>query len=154
MSQCEVRGTGGSMKKLILILGVSAAILGSGVAAGRVFSSGSSPSPSLETEKVSQPDEHQSDETGLHGGPISRFQVANDCSLVDVSTLPGNWTHGDYVSSVAGLGDSSLLPVAAQSDCGKPTAAAGHGHGPPEFVLQKMETHEHGGPEARGTPGS
>jgi hypothetical protein len=142
------------MKKLILILGVSAAILGSGVAAGSVFSSGSSHSPSLEKEKGSQPDENQSDETGLRGGPISRFQVANECSLVDVSTLPGNWTHGAYVSMVAGLGDASLLPVAAHSDCGKPMAAAGHAHGPPDFVLQKMETHQHGNPEAEETPGS
>jgi hypothetical protein len=141
------------MRKFILVLGVSAAILGSGVAAGTVFSPRSSPSPSPGQEKATQL-ENEPNESSLHGGPIPRFQVAGECSLVDVSTLPGNWTHGDYVSLVAGLGDSSLLPVAAQSDCGKPTAATGHGHGPPEFVLQKMETHEHGRPEAEGTQGS
>jgi hypothetical protein len=142
------------MKKPILVLGVSAAILGSGVAAGRVFSAVSSPSLSPGKEAASQPDKNESNDSSLHGGPIPRFQAAGKCSLVDVSNLPGNWTHGDYVSMVAGLGDASLLPVAAQSDCGKPTAAAGHGQGPPEFVLQKMKTHEHGGPEAEGTPGS
>jgi hypothetical protein len=141
------------MRKFILVLGVSAAILGSGVAAGNVLSPTSSPSPSPGQEKATRP-EHEPNESSLHGGPILRFQEAGECSLVDVSTLPGKWTHGEYVSLVAGLVDSSLIPIAAQSDCGKPTDAAGHGHGPPEFVLQKMETHEHGGPEAEGTQGS
>jgi hypothetical protein len=59
------------------------------------------------------------------------------------------------VSVVASLGDASLLlPVAAHSDCGKPMAAAGHGHGPPDFRPSKMEDRQFDSQEAVETPGS
>lgn len=61
-----------------------------------------------------------------HGGPKPRFHDAKVCNLVDVSTLPGNWTHGDYVSAVEKK-DPSKVSEAARSDCGKPSHAGGKG---------------------------
>ncbi|MEX2556870.1 MAG: hypothetical protein WEB06_14740 [Actinomycetota bacterium] len=60
---------------------------------------------------------------GNHGGPNPRFHDARVCNLVDVDTLPGNWTHGDYVSAVEKK-DPSKVREAAQSDCGKPNKGA------------------------------
>lgn len=60
---------------------------------------------------------------GNHGGPNPRFHDARVCNLVDVSKLPGNWTHGDYVSAVEKK-DPSKVREAAHSDCGKPDKAA------------------------------
>jgi hypothetical protein len=60
--------------------------------------------------------------TGNHGGPKPRFHDSSECKLVDVSTLPGNWTHGDYVSAVEKK-DPSKVQEAAHSRCGKPTHA-------------------------------
>jgi hypothetical protein len=77
-------------------------------------------------------------DAGVHGGPIDRFQRAGSCDLTAVSSLPGNWTHGDYVSAVAAAGDSAQIPLAAQSDCGKPMVAVGHGGGPPAHALEHM----------------
>ena len=51
---------------------------------------------------------------------------------------PGNWTHGDYVSSVAAGGEAAEIREAARSDCGKPMVAVGHGGGPPEHALEHM----------------
>ena len=65
-------------------------------------------------------------EVGTHGGPKPRFHDAQECNLVDVSALPGNWTHGDYVSAVENK-DPAKVPEAAHSRCGKP-AHAGKGH--------------------------
>lgn len=64
--------------------------------------------------------------TGTHGGPKPRFHDAGECNLVDVSKLPGNWTHGDYVSAVEKK-DPSKVQEAAHSRCGKP-AHAGRGN--------------------------
>jgi len=75
---------------------------------------------------------------GVHGGPIERFHTAGSCDLTAVSSLPGNWTHGDYVSVVAANGDPVQIGEAAQSDCGKPMVAVGHGGGPPEHALEHM----------------
>ena len=61
-------------------------------------------------------------EVGTHGGPKARFHDSRECNLVNVSTLPGNWTHGDYVSAVEKK-DPSKVREAAQSRCGKPTHA-------------------------------
>ena len=62
-----------------------------------------------------------------HGGSVDRFHDAGVCNLTDVSTLAGNWTHGDYVSAVAAA-DPTKVKDAAQSDCGKPMSAVGpHG---------------------------
>jgi hypothetical protein len=76
----------------------------------------------------------QANDAGVHGGPIERFHRTGACDLVDLGGLPGNWTHGDYVSAVAGLGDPALIPIAARSACGKPTVAVGRGGGPPEHA--------------------
>lgn len=76
---------------------------------------------------------------GTHGGPIERFHEAGDCDLVDLGGLSGNWTHGDYVAAVAGLGDPALVPMAAKSDCGKPLVAVDKGGGPPEHALERQE---------------
>ena len=58
--------------------------------------------------------------------------------LAVVGSLPGNWTHGDYVSSVAAGGEAAEIREAARSDCGKPMVAVGHGGGPPEHALEHM----------------
>lgn len=140
------------MKRVILVMGISVAVLSSGLAAASVLSAGPSPSGSAEPKQAGQGQDNESDEGGIHGGPISRFHAVSGCKLTDVSTLPGNWTHGDYVSAVEALGDSSLVPTAAQSDCGKPMVAVGH-HGPPDFVLQKFEARQRDSAEPE-TPGS
>jgi hypothetical protein len=62
------------------------------------------------------------DDGGVHGGPKPRFHDARECNLTDVSKLPGNWTHGDYVSAVAKQ-DPSKVRDAAHSRCGKPSHA-------------------------------
>jgi hypothetical protein len=90
-------------------------------------------------------------EAGVHGGPIDRFQRAGSCDLTAVSSLPGNWTHGDYVSAVAAAGDPAQIPLAAQSDCGKPMVAVGHGGGPPAHALEHMAA---GQAHAGGSAGS
>lgn len=77
-------------------------------------------------------------DAGVHGGPIERFHMAGSCDLTAVSSLPGNWTHGDYVSVVAANGDAAQIREAAHSDCGKPMVAVGHGGGPPEHALEHM----------------
>jgi hypothetical protein len=87
-----------------------------------------------------RPDKAEPNEqdAGVHGGPIDRFQRAGSCDLTAVASLPGNWTHGDYVSAVAAAGDPAQIPLAAQSDCGKPMVAVGHGGGPPAHALEHM----------------
>jgi hypothetical protein len=92
-------------------------------------------------------------DAGVHGGPIERFHQAGSCDLTAVSSLPGNWTHGDYVSAVAAAGDPAQVPLAAHSECGMPMVAVGQGHGPPDFVLQKIKAHQRGSaePEAPGS---
>jgi hypothetical protein len=77
-------------------------------------------------------------EGGVHGGPIDRFHQAGSCDLTAVAPLPGNWTHGDYVSAVAAAGDSAQIREAAWSDCGKPMVSVGHGGGPPAHALKHM----------------
>jgi hypothetical protein len=88
---------------------------------------------------------------GVHGGPIERFHQGGSCDLTSVSSLPGNWTHGDYVSAVAvaAAGDPAQIPLAAQSDCGKPMVAVGHGGGPPAHALaNKAAGQAHAGAES------
>ena len=96
---------------------------------------------------------------GVHGGPIERFHTAGSCDLTAVSSLPGNWTHGDYVSAVAANGNAAQIREAAHSDCGKPMVAVGHGGGPPEHALEHMaagKAHAGGKDRDEGseTPGS
>jgi hypothetical protein len=77
-------------------------------------------------------------DAGVHGEPIDRFHTAGSCELTAVSSLPGNWTHGDYVSAVAANGTPAEIQEAAHSDCGKPMVAVDHGGGPPEHALEHM----------------
>jgi hypothetical protein len=146
-----------SVKRLTLALMVVAVMLTSGVAAAAMLSAKASPSPRggrnpapLSSEKGA--DESHEAGAGIHGGPIQRFHEAGRCSIVDVSTLDGNWTHGDYAAAVAALGDASLIPTAAHSDCGKPMASIGHGHGPPDFVAQKLKARTTGASKKQGGP--
>jgi hypothetical protein len=106
---------------VVLVLGVS------GIATAGVFA-GDRDDKGEGTEQGS----------GVHGGPIERFQDAGTCDLRDVSSLPGNWTHGDYVSAVAAEGTAAQIREAAWSDCGKPMVAVGHGGGPPAHALEHM----------------
>ena len=80
-----------------------------------------------------------SDDGGVHGGPKPRFHDARECNLVNVSSLPGNWTHGDYVSAVAKK-DPSKVRDAAHSPCGKPShAGRGNGKGPKDKDKSEKE---------------
>ena len=89
------------------------------------------------------------EEAGVHGGVIGRFHASGGCGLVSIGDLPGNWTHGDYVMAVAGLGDAALVVDAAHSECGKPLHAGGSG--PPAHALQHGEKKGLG---VAGPPGS
>ena len=113
-----------------LVLGVS------GVATAAVFAGTGSPlggSPGR-SDKA----EVNVKDAGVHGGPIERFHDAGSCDLTAVGSLPGNWTHGDYVSAVAAGGHAAEIREAAWSDCGKPMVAVGHGGGPPEHALEHI----------------
>ena len=95
-----------------LVLGVS------GVATAAVFAGTGSPSGG----PPGRSDQAEANETdaGVHGGPIERFHDAGSCDLTAVGSLPGNWTHGDYVSAVAagqpGLDPPSRLERLRQAD--------------------------------------
>ena len=131
------------MRRAGIAVVASAFVLLSGVAVASVLASSinrpsSSGGPSGRA--------HESDaEAGIHGGPIDRFH-GSGCSLTNVSGLQGNWTHGDYVSTVAVTGDATMIVEAAHSDCGKPMVSVIHEshHG-----LLKTEKHE-----SRPAPGS
>jgi hypothetical protein len=114
----------------MFVLGVS------GIATAGILVAGGSPAagPPAGDDKAEASDQ----DSGVHGGPIDRFHNAGSCDLTTVSSLPGNWTHGDYVSAVAGDGTSFQIREAAQSDCGKPMVAVGHGGGPPAHALEHM----------------
>jgi hypothetical protein len=109
-------------------------------------------------DKDEQAESNEQDD-GAHGGPIERFHTAGSCDLTAVSSLPGNWTHGEYVSAVAANGNAAQIREAAHSDCGKPMMAVGHGGGPPEHALEHMaagKAHAAGKAEdeGSGTPGA
>ena len=91
---------------------------------------------------------------GVHGGPNPRFHDASECNLVDVGTLEGNWTHGDYVSAVEKK-DPSKVREAAQSQCGKPVKA-GKGQKNGQKQGKPDDAKEQGGakpkPSAPGKP--
>jgi hypothetical protein len=116
---------------------VFAFVLGvSGLATAGILSAGGSPSagPSDPNDKA----ETAEQDAGVHGGPIERFHQAGACDLTAVFSLPGNWTHGDYVSTVAANGTPAQIQMAAHSDCGKPMVSVGHGGGPPAHALKHM----------------
>lgn len=132
------------MRRLALAVAVSVSVLISGVAVASVMaSSGQSPNPT----SGGRSDHHETaDEAGVHGGPIDRFHGSGSCGQTNVSALPGNWTHGDYVSAVAATGDSALIVEAAHSNCGKPMVSMSHRT---DHALMTTEKHE-----SRPTPGS
>jgi hypothetical protein len=122
----------------MFVLGVS------GIAAAGLLAASRSPS----SAPPGQDDDAGATEhdAGVHGGPIDRFHNAGSCDLTTVSSLPGNWTHGDYVSAVAADGTAVQVGEAAHSDCGKPMMAVGHGGGPPAHALEHMAAGQaHGG---------
>jgi hypothetical protein len=124
---------------------VVAFVLGmTGLATAGVLAGGGSSSsgPSSRSDEA----EANEQEAGVHGGPIERFHQAGSCDLTAVGSLPGNWTHGDYVSAVAAAGTPAQIRIAAKSDCGKPMVAVGHGGGPPAHALaNKAEGQAHAG---------
>jgi hypothetical protein len=135
------------VKRRVLTFVAVFVLAGSGIATASVLA-GAKDDKAEETEQ----------DAGVHGGPIERFHTAGSCDLTTVSSLPGNWTHGDYVSAVAANGDAAQIREAAQSDCGKPMVAVGHGGGPPEHALKhKAAGKAHAGgaeDEGAGTSGS
>jgi len=146
------------VKRLGVFVGALAAVAAVALAArAAVGGAGPAARPLVAPFDVVQAGQGGAD-AGVHGGPIERFHGAGDCALVDVSGFPGNWTHGDYVTAVARLGDPALVPEAARSDCGKPMVAVDRG-GPPAHALENMarargkaaEAREKAA-EARGAP--
>jgi len=140
------------VKRGVLTFVVMFVLALSGIATAGVLAGGSD-------DKADDKAEGSEQDAGVHGGPIERFHTAGSCDLTAVSSLPGNWTHGDYVSAVAANGSPDQIREAAHSDCGKPMVSVGHGGGPPEHALEhKAAGKTHGGGEAEddasGTSGS
>lgn len=137
------------MKRFLAIAVLLSVASGFGLtawAAGGGSDQGQSDAPAAgSTEKADKAsggkDAEASEENGIHGGPIERFHAPGGCGLVSIGGLPGNWTHGDYVTAVDALGDATLVVEAAHSDCGKPTQAVGHGGGPPAHALAHALNH-------------
>jgi hypothetical protein len=145
-------GRGGPAKRGVLTFVVMFVLTVSGIATAGVLAGGSA-------DKADDKAEGNEQDAGVHGGPIERFHTAGSCDLTVVSSLPGNWTHGDYVSAVAANGNAAQIREAAHSDCGKPMVAVGHGGGPPEHALEHMAAGKaHAGGRAEDedpeTPGS
>ncbi len=146
----------------MLVLGVMLLVGVSGAAAASVLAS----SPSPDAPAAAQSHAHETDasepsaapqDAGAHRGSVARFQQAGACDLTNTSGLPGNWTHGDYVSAVAASGDHAQTRTAAQSDCGKPMVATTGG--PPAHDLANKSSGKAHLPEApsdqaEGSPGS
>jgi hypothetical protein len=144
-------GSGGPAKRGVLTFVVMLVLAVSGIATAGVLAG-------AKDDKDDKAESNEQDDGG-HGGPIERFHTAGSCDLTAVSSLPGNWTHGDYVSAVAANGNAAQIREAAHSDCGKPMVAVGHGGGPPEHALEHMAAGKaHAGgraeDEGSGTPGS
>ena len=119
------------MKRGVVTFVVMFVVAVSGIATAGVLASSSD-------DKADDKAEGSEQDAGVHGGPIERFHTAGSCDLTAVSSLPGNWTHGDYVSTVAANGTPAQIQTAAHSDCGKPMVSVGHGGGPPEHALKHM----------------
>jgi hypothetical protein len=125
------------VKRSVLAFVVTFVVGVSGIAAAGVLAAGGN-----------DKSEANEQDAGVHGGPIERFHQAESCNLTAIGSLPGNWTHGDYVSAVAAAGDAAQIPNAAHSDCGKPMFAVGHGGGPPAHALaNKAAGQAHAGGE-------
>jgi hypothetical protein len=140
------------MRRGVLAFLVAFVLGVSGLATAGVLAGGGSPSggPSGGSDNA----ESNEQDAGVHGGPIERFHQAGSCDLTAVGSLPGNWTHGDYVSAVAAAGTPAQIRLAAQSDCGKPMVAVGHGGGPPAHALANKaagQAHAGGDPDETGS---
>ena len=124
------------MRRHVAVFVFTCVLAVSGIATASILSAPGSPSPG----PPNQPGAVEANEQdgGVHGGPIERFHQPGSCDLTSVASLPGNWTHGDYVSAVAVNGGPAQIQEAAHSDCGKPMVAVGHGGGPPEHALEHM----------------
>jgi hypothetical protein len=136
-------GEGGTVKRGVLTFVVMFALAVSGIATAGVLAG-------AKDDKA----EGNEQDAGVHGGSIERFHTAGSCDLTAVSSLPGNWTHGDYINAVAANANVTQIREAAHSDCGKPMVAAGHGGGPPEHALEHMaagKTHTGGTSEDDGS---
>ena len=141
-----------AVRRDVLALLVVLVLGGSGVATAAVFAGTGSPpcEPPARSDKAQATEE----DAGVHGGPIERFHDAGLCDLTDVGSLPGNWTHGDYVSAVAAGANPALIRKAAWRDCGKPMVSVGHGGGPPAHALEHKaagQAHAGGEPDDAGT---
>jgi hypothetical protein len=123
-------GKGSPVKRGVLTFVVMFVLAVSGIATAGVLAGAND-----DQDAKAEPKEQ---DAGVHGGPVERFHKAGSCDRTVVSSLPGNWTHGDYVSAVAANGNAAQIREAAHSDCGKPRAAVGHGGGPPEHALEHM----------------
>lgn len=122
------------MRRAILAFVIAFVVALSGVATAAVFSGSPSGGPSSQKADRDKADQASDEASGIHGGPIERFHGVGGCGLTVIGQLPGNWTHGDYVSAVSAGGDAADIQAAAHSDCGKPMVAVGHG--PPAFALE------------------
>jgi hypothetical protein len=94
------------MRRSVLVMAAAFALLFPSAAAATVLG------PNLST--TPGPGEHPEGtevlgdvDSGTLGGPIERFHGPGACDLIDVSALPGNWTHGSYVSAVEQASDPS-----------------------------------------------
>jgi hypothetical protein len=120
-------------------------------------------SPSVEPVVSADPSRDSSGRSeDTPGGSIERVHDVTQCGLIDVSTLQGNWTHGDYVSAVAVGSSNADVREAAQSDCGKPTTAVqpsglpgNTGGAPPEHATHHADDGQAhaGGPPHESGPG-
>ena len=141
------------MRRGVLAFVVTFVLGVSGIATAGILAGGGSPSAGPRQNNL---EAHEQD-AGVHGGPIVRFHQGGSCDLAAVSLLPGNWTHGDYVSAVAANGSPAEIQEAAHSDCGKPMVAVGHGGGPPEHALEHMaagKAHAGSAPDDAGSEAS
>jgi len=125
------------MRKILFISGLSMLLCGAiGAAALAAFAGGGDQGEADQGGTKQGAEGEQGDDAGVHGGSIERFHLSGGCDLVGLAGLPGNWTHGDYVTAVDALGDATLTVGAAHSDCGKPMKSVGAGGGPPVHALE------------------
>jgi hypothetical protein len=122
-------GTSGTRRSIVTTV-LTFVIATIAMAAGASVSSHPNAIPPAAAEAMSQRTPDGSKEAaGARGGPIERVHDAATCDLTDVTGLPENWTHGDYVRAVARSGKDDAVREAARSACGKPAVASAHGQG-------------------------
>jgi len=122
-------GTSGTRRSIVTTV-LTFVIATMAMAAGASVSNHPSANPAAAAEATSQRTRNGSKEAaGERGGPIERVHDAATCDLADVTGLPENWTHGDYVRAVARSGKDHAVREAARSACGKPTVASPDGDG-------------------------